>query len=109
MIALVATGALESNGSDCALAHSAAVGGAAGKPRAGRKRKAKMVRLETFKTLRIPFPQLTRSISVWRSVMRERRALGKLSDEALRDLGLSRAATEREAARAFWDAPFARR
>lgn len=40
-----------------------------------------------------------------RSLRRERRALSELNPAALRDVGLSAAAAEREARRPFWDAP----
>lgn len=39
------------------------------------------------------------------SLHRERRALARLDDAALVDLGLSRAEAEIEAARPIWDAP----
>nr|WP_319250103.1 DUF1127 domain-containing protein [uncultured Celeribacter sp.] len=40
-----------------------------------------------------------------REIARQRRALANLSDEQLKDIGLSRADVEREAERPFWDAP----
>jgi uncharacterized protein YjiS (DUF1127 family) len=39
------------------------------------------------------------------AVARERRALRALSDEALKDIGLSRADAYREGTRSFWDLP----
>ena len=42
-----------------------------------------------------------RLFSLWRS----RRALNRLDDAALRDVGLSRADAEREARRVAWDVP----
>lgn len=41
----------------------------------------------------------------WIAVMRQRRALARLSDAQLNDLGLSREDAAREAARPFWDLP----
>ncbi|MDR9394453.1 DUF1127 domain-containing protein [Roseovarius sp. SYSU LYC5161] len=41
-------------------------------------------------------------------VRRERRALARLPDSALRDLGLTRAEARAEARRDFWDVPVAR-
>ena len=41
-------------------------------------------------------------------VRRERRALVRLPDSALRDLGLTRAEARAEARRDFWDVPGAR-
>lgn len=52
------------------------------------------------------FRQFTRAWSIlehWASVSRQRRQLAKLSDEALKDLGLTRSDTHREAGRYFWD------
>lgn len=48
--------------------------------------------------------------NVWTAfeVARERRALREMSDDALKDIGLSRIAAEREAARTFWDLPAGR-
>ncbi|QYX56123.1 DUF1127 domain-containing protein [Roseovarius sp. SCSIO 43702] len=37
------------------------------------------------------------------AILRERRALARLSDRALRDIGISRDAALREARRPFWD------
>ena len=39
----------------------------------------------------------------WYDVAQERRALGSMSDEMLRDIGISRADAMREAGRRFWD------
>lgn len=41
--------------------------------------------------------------SRWLEVRRQRRDLLRLSDAMLRDIGISRADAEREAARPFWD------
>ncbi|MFC3615449.1 DUF1127 domain-containing protein [Lutimaribacter marinistellae] len=45
--------------------------------------------------------RIARFLSVWR----QRRALERLDDAALEDIGVSREAAEAEAARPFWDAP----
>lgn len=39
----------------------------------------------------------------WRQLRRERYALRHLSDDMLKDIGISRAAVRREARRPFWD------
>ncbi|MDE4173538.1 DUF1127 domain-containing protein [Phaeobacter sp. PT47_59] len=39
------------------------------------------------------------------ALIRQRRALAKLDDAALLDIGVSRAAAQSEAKRPFWDAP----
>lgn len=41
----------------------------------------------------------------WRQLHHERRMLAGLSDDALKDLGLSRADIEQESERPFWDDP----
>jgi len=41
----------------------------------------------------------------WHALYRQRRQLAALSDEMLKDLGLSRADIETEASRPFWDDP----
>ncbi|SFQ95260.1 DUF1127 domain-containing protein [Poseidonocella sedimentorum] len=40
-----------------------------------------------------------------RSLLRQRRALGRLSAHQLEDIGLTRTQAEREARRPIWDAP----
>ncbi|MGE7993841.1 DUF1127 domain-containing protein [Pseudomonas sp. NPDC089554] len=44
-------------------------------------------------------------VSRWYQLARQRRQLASLSDEALHDLGLSRADTLLEVERPFWDDP----
>ncbi|MFP3514739.1 DUF1127 domain-containing protein [Pseudomonas sp. SIMBA_077] len=44
-------------------------------------------------------------IARWYQLARERSALRRISDEALKDLGLSRADIELESHRPFWDDP----
>ncbi|MGG7648418.1 DUF1127 domain-containing protein [Pseudomonas sp. ES4] len=41
----------------------------------------------------------------WYELHREREMLAGMSDEALKDIGLSRADVEHEAVRPFWDDP----
>lgn len=44
----------------------------------------------------------------WSALSRQRRQLAALSDDALKDIGLSRADIETEINRPFWDEPFRR-
>ncbi|MEM9060724.1 MAG: DUF1127 domain-containing protein [Pseudomonadota bacterium] len=46
----------------------------------------------------------------WKAIMvaRERRALREMPESVLKDIGLTRAEAEREAARPFWDLPYGR-
>jgi uncharacterized protein YjiS (DUF1127 family) len=48
---------------------------------------------------------LRRRLAIAFAVARERRALLELSDDALKDVGLSRADAYREGTRSFWDLP----
>ena len=48
--------------------------------------------------LRIPVAQ-------WIQIARERRELSAMSEQQLRDIGISSASAVREAARPFWDLP----
>lgn len=45
------------------------------------------------------------AISSWREIARQRRALRRLDQQALADIGLDRQSAEDEAARPAWDAP----
>lgn len=45
-------------------------------------------------------------VTRWYQLSRERAYLRRISDAALKDLGLSRADIETESQRAFWDDPF---
>ncbi len=47
----------------------------------------------------------TAQIARWRKLHRERAQLASLSDDALKDIGLSRADVYEEAERPFWDDP----
>ncbi|WP_062380341.1 MULTISPECIES: DUF1127 domain-containing protein [Pseudomonas] len=50
----------------------------------------------------------TSRIARWRTLHRERIELASLSDDALKDIGLSRADVYGEADRPFWDDPMKR-
>lgn len=50
-------------------------------------------------------PGLLRRVIALESLRRQRRALERMTDRQLDDLGLSRAAAAREASRPVWDAP----
>jgi uncharacterized protein YjiS (DUF1127 family) len=50
---------------------------------------------------RLPLPPLAR----WWRIRRERQQLLGLTDHMLRDVGLTRADTRREASRPFWEVP----
>ncbi len=47
-------------------------------------------------------------ISRWRLLHRQRMELASLSDDALKDMGLSRADIQQEVERPFWDDPMKR-
>lgn len=73
---------------------------------------------EFFKTLYVPrsgslsFASLLRTfgqrLDRWHALYRQRRQLAALSDDMLKDIGLSRADIETEATRPFWDDPLRR-
>ncbi|MEL6317026.1 MAG: DUF1127 domain-containing protein [Pseudomonadota bacterium] len=46
-----------------------------------------------------------RTLTSWTAVAAERRALRDADDAMLNDIGVSRAAAERESERPFWDLP----
>tara|TARA_R100001143_G_scaffold8036_1_gene10333 strand:- start:1589 stop:1756 length:168 start_codon:yes stop_codon:yes gene_type:complete len=54
--------------------------------------------------LHVVWQQLSR----WHALYRQRQQLAALSDEMLKDIGLSRADIETETTRPFWDEPFRR-
>lgn len=56
------------------------------------------------RSLRTAWQQLSR----WHALYRQRQQLAALSDEMLKDIGLSRADIETETTRPFWDEPFRR-
>lgn len=49
-----------------------------------------------------------RQLGRWHALYRQRQQLASLSDEMLKDIGLSRADIETETTRPFWDEPFRR-
>lgn len=64
--------------------------------------------MSAFATLiETAMPRATLSLPVlgWLEVARQRRALARLSDRALADIGLDPAEARAEAARPFWDLP----
>lgn len=54
------------------------------------------------------FSAAVHQVARWVQLARQRRQLASLSDEALHDLGLSRADTLQEVERPFWDDPLRR-
>jgi uncharacterized protein YjiS (DUF1127 family) len=58
--------------------------------------------------LRQPVQAAITQLQRWRQLNRDRRELARLSDDCLRDIGLSRADVRRESARPFWDDPLKR-
>lgn len=58
--------------------------------------------------LRQPVQAAITQLQRWRQLNRDRRELARLSDDCLRDIGLSRADVRRESARPFWDDPLRR-
>lgn len=63
---------------------------------------------EALHRLRQPVRAAITQLQRWRQLSRDRTELSRLSDERLRDIGLSRADVLRESARPFWDDPFKR-
>lgn len=59
------------------------------------------------RTLRSAPPRLSLPRRIWQALMlaRTRRALARLDDHLLRDIGLSREQAEAETRRRLWDAP----
>lgn len=47
-------------------------------------------------------------VNRWHALYRQRQQLASLSDDMLKDIGLSRADIETEANRPFWDEPYRR-
>jgi len=53
-----------------------------------------------FHSLRVSLP-----LGQWIRVSRERRVLGSLNEQQLRDIGIDAATSAEEASRPFWDLP----
>ncbi|MFC6339599.1 DUF1127 domain-containing protein [Pseudomonas sp. CCM 7891] len=52
-----------------------------------------------------PFSGLFQRVALWQTLYRERIDLAAMSDDALKDIGLSRADVELESQRHFWEDP----
>ena len=52
-----------------------------------------------------PFSRLLRAVSRWQVLHHERQVLASMNDDALKDIGLSRADVEQESHRHFWEDP----
>lgn len=63
------------------------------------------VLVEKFSFHGFPLRHLMEKIARWHQLNRERALLASMSDEALKDMGLSRADVEHETVRPFWDDP----
>jgi uncharacterized protein YjiS (DUF1127 family) len=61
-----------------------------------------------LRTFRKPLTNVVVKLRRWHQLSNERVELVRLSDERLRDIGLSRADVVREASRPFWDDPLKR-
>lgn len=59
----------------------------------------------TSSTLKGFFIRTAALVENWLSISRQRRALARLDDRMLRDIGVSRASANRESNRPFWDLP----
>lgn len=62
----------------------------------------------TYRTVERSLRAVLQRLRRWHALYRERQRLGSLSDEMLKDIGLSRADVETEINRPFWDEPFRR-
>ncbi|MBV7479958.1 MULTISPECIES: DUF1127 domain-containing protein [unclassified Pseudomonas] len=56
----------------------------------------------------VHFSRALVQVARWRQLHRDRAELSRLSDDRLRDIGLSRADVRREACRPFWEDPLKR-
>ncbi len=56
----------------------------------------------------LPLARATAQLMRWRQLSRDRAELARLSDDRLRDIGLSRADVMWESSRPFWDDPLKR-
>lgn len=61
---------------------------------------ASILSAPTVRSLRVSLP-----LGQWIRVSRERRSLGKLNEQQLRDIGIDAATAASESARPFWDLP----
>lgn len=52
-----------------------------------------------------PFSRLLQVVLRWQVLRHERQALASMNDDALKDIGLSRADVEQESHRHFWEDP----
>ncbi|WP_460137160.1 DUF1127 domain-containing protein [Pseudomonas sp. S1_E04] len=52
-----------------------------------------------------PFAGAFQAIARWQTLHRERQMLARLSDDALKDIGLNRADVQLESHRHFWEDP----
>ncbi|MBE8591271.1 DUF1127 domain-containing protein [Pseudomonas sp. MAFF 301449] len=52
-----------------------------------------------------PFAGLFQRVARWQTLRHERQMLASMSDDALKDIGLSRADVEQETHRHFWEDP----
>ena len=50
-------------------------------------------------------PQVSLPLGQWIRVSRERRSLGRLNEQQLRDIGIDAATAASEASRPFWELP----
>ncbi|MHC8318800.1 DUF1127 domain-containing protein [Pseudomonas sp. LB3P31] len=62
----------------------------------------------TFNSIARALNDAFAQIGRWRQLHRERAEIASLSDDRLRDIGLSRCDVRRESARPFWDDPLKR-
>jgi uncharacterized protein YjiS (DUF1127 family) len=60
------------------------------------------------RTLREHLSAALAQLRRWRQLSKDRAELARMSDDRLRDIGLSRADVHKEAARRFWDDPLRR-
>ncbi|MNE59633.1 hypothetical protein D3C80_1547430 [compost metagenome] len=65
------------------------------------------VQLDHFSHHGFSLHHLLDKLTRWHQLYRERTLLASLSDEALKDIGLSRADVEQESERHFWEDPMA--
>ena len=66
------------------------------------------VLIEKFSFHGFPLRHLMEKIARWHQLNHERAQLASMSDEALKDIGLSRADVEQEFERHFWQDPMAK-